>query len=104
MFLKMMRGKKEIEILLVNCFDHIVQEFYRLRSSLRAKREHASLLDFRDFDRSQFDLEAGPDSDHAALLKEQAAIGRSSGQVLSLSLSDSIFPLFSSETDAHAYS
>lgn len=58
-----------------------------MRSSLRAKREHASLLDFRDFDRSKFDLELGPDSDHAALLKEQVVISRSSGQVLSLSLS-----------------
>ncbi|XP_078151005.1 golgi snare 11 isoform X2 [Carex rostrata] len=59
----------------------LTQEFYRLKSSLRAKREHASLLDFRDFDRSNFDLESGPDSDHDALLKEQAAIGRSSGQM-----------------------
>jgi hypothetical protein len=74
-----------------------VQEFHRLRSSLRAKREHASLLDFRDFDRSQFDLEVGPDSDHAALLKEQAAIGRSSGQVLSFCFL--VFP-FGSETNA----
>ena len=40
-----------------------VQEFYRLRSSLRAKQEHATLLeDFREFDRSRVDLEAGGDS------------------------------------------
>ncbi|KAJ3677287.1 hypothetical protein LUZ60_003011 [Juncus effusus] len=59
----------------------LTQEFYRLRSSLRAKKEHNSLLDFRDFDRSNFDLEAGSDSDHVALLKEQAAIGRNTGQM-----------------------
>ncbi|KAJ4761314.1 Golgi SNAP receptor complex member 1 [Rhynchospora pubera] len=59
----------------------LTQEFYRLKSTLRAKRDHASLLDFRDFDRSKFDLELGPHSDHAALLKEQASIGRSSAQM-----------------------
>jgi Golgi SNAP receptor complex protein 1 len=57
-----------------------MQEFYRLRSSLRAKQQHASLLDLRDFDRAKFDVEEGADSDQA-LLKEQAAISRSTGQV-----------------------
>ncbi|CAA7409424.1 unnamed protein product [Spirodela intermedia] len=58
------------------------QEFYRLRSSLRAKQEHASLLeDFRDFDRTRFDLEENGDSTEQGLLKEQAAINRNSGHV-----------------------
>lgn len=59
-----------------------VQEFYKLRSSLRAKQEHASLLqDFRDFDRARFDLEENGGSEEQALLKEQAAISRNSGHV-----------------------
>lgn len=59
-----------------------VQEFYRLRSSLRAKQEHASLLDdFREFDRTRVDLEAGVDSEENALLKEHASVSRSTGQV-----------------------
>lgn len=59
-----------------------VQEFYRLRSSLRAKQEHASLLeDFRDFDRTRFDLEENGDSAEQGLLKEQASINRNSGHV-----------------------
>lgn len=58
----------------------LTQEFYRLRSSLRAKQQHASLLDLRDFDRAKFDVEEGADSDQA-LLKEQAAISRSTGQM-----------------------
>nr|DAD27352.1 TPA_asm: hypothetical protein HUJ06_028820 [Nelumbo nucifera] len=59
------------------------QEFYRLRSSLRAKREHASLLeDFREFDRARVDLEDGGLSAEQALLKEHASISRSTGQVL----------------------
>ncbi|MQM02644.1 hypothetical protein Taro_035413 [Colocasia esculenta] len=58
------------------------QEFYRLRSSLRAKQEHASLLqDFRDFDRARFDLEENGGSEDQALLREQAAISRNSGHV-----------------------
>uniref|UniRef100_A0A5B7BPL9 Golgi SNAP receptor complex member 1 n=1 Tax=Davidia involucrata TaxID=16924 RepID=A0A5B7BPL9_DAVIN len=57
------------------------QEFNRLRSSLRAKKEHASLLeDFREFDRTRLDLEEGGGSEQA-LLKEHASISRSSGQV-----------------------
>lgn len=57
-----------------------MQEFYRLRSSLRVKQQHASLLDLRDFDRAKFDVESGDSADQA-LLREQAAISRSSGQV-----------------------
>lgn len=60
----------------------LTQEFYRLRSSLRAKQEHASLLqDFREFDRSSLDLEEGGDSVEKALLKEHASISRSTGQM-----------------------
>ncbi|KAA8521669.1 hypothetical protein F0562_012341 [Nyssa sinensis] len=59
----------------------LTQEFNRLRSSLRAKKEHASLLeDFREFDRTRLDLEEGGGSEQA-LLKEHASISRSSGQV-----------------------
>uniref|UniRef100_A0ACD5Y2L2 Uncharacterized protein n=1 Tax=Avena sativa TaxID=4498 RepID=A0ACD5Y2L2_AVESA len=57
----------------------LTQEFYRLRSSLREKQQHASLLDLRDFDRAKFDVEEAGDSE--ALLREQAAISRNSGQV-----------------------
>jgi len=57
----------------------LTQEFYRLRSSLRVKQQHASLLDLRDFDRAKFDVEEAGESE--ALLREQAAIGRNSGQV-----------------------
>uniref|UniRef100_A0A1D1YSL8 Golgi SNAP receptor complex member 1 n=1 Tax=Anthurium amnicola TaxID=1678845 RepID=A0A1D1YSL8_9ARAE len=58
------------------------QEFYRLRSSFRAKQEHASLLeDFRDFDQARFDLEENGGSMEQAFLKEQAAISRNSGHV-----------------------
>lgn len=60
----------------------LTQEFYRLRSSLRAKQEHASLLqDFREFDRSSLDLEEGGDLVEKALLKEHASISRSTGQM-----------------------
>lgn len=59
-----------------------LQEFNRLRSSLRAKKEHASLLDdFREFDRGRLDLEEGGSYEQAALLNERAAISRGSGQV-----------------------
>lgn len=59
-----------------------VQEFYRLRSSLKAKQEHASLLeDFREFDRTRLDLEEGVGSAEQALLKEHASISRNTGQV-----------------------
>lgn len=59
----------------------LTQEFYRLRSSLRAKQQHASLLDLRDFDRASFDVEGTADSSDQYLLKEQAAISRSTGQM-----------------------
>lgn len=60
----------------------LTQEFYRLRSSLRAKQEHASLLeDFREFDRTRLDLEDGVGSAEHALLKEHAAISRNTGQM-----------------------
>lgn len=60
----------------------LTQEFNRLRSSLRAKKEHASLLeDFREFDRARLDLEDGGGSYEQALLKERATLGRSTGQM-----------------------
>lgn len=59
-----------------------LQEFYRLRSSLKAKQEHASLLeDFKEFDRTRLDLEQGVDSEQHALLKERSSISRSAGHV-----------------------
>ncbi|XP_054781239.1 Golgi SNAP receptor complex member 1-1-like isoform X2 [Prosopis cineraria] len=61
----------------------LTQEFYRLRSSLRAKQEHASLLeDFKEFDRTRLDLEEGGGSAEQALLKEHASISRSTGQIV----------------------
>ncbi|KAK2432275.1 Golgi SNAP receptor complex member 1-1 [Trifolium repens] len=60
----------------------ITQEFYRLRSSLRAKKEHASLLDnFKEFDRTRLDLEEGGESEQHTLLKEHASISRNTGHV-----------------------
>lgn len=60
----------------------LTQEFNRLRSSLRAKKEHASLLeDFREFDRTRLDIEDGGGSYEQALLKEHAAVSRSTGQM-----------------------
>lgn len=60
----------------------LMQEFNRLRSSHRAKKEHASLLeDFREFDRTRLDLEDGSGSYEQALLKERATLSRSSGQM-----------------------
>ncbi|KAE8689514.1 Golgi SNAP receptor complex member 1-1 [Hibiscus syriacus] len=60
----------------------LTQEFYRLRSSLRAKQEHASLLeDFREFDRTRLDLEEGVGSTEQALIKERAAISRNTGHM-----------------------
>jgi len=59
-----------------------LQEFYRLRSSLRAKQEHASLLDdFKEFDRTRLDLEEGGESEQHTLLKENASISRNTGHV-----------------------
>ncbi|PWA82876.1 golgi SNAP receptor complex, subunit 1 [Artemisia annua] len=60
----------------------LTQEFNRLRSSLRAKREHASLLeDFREFDRARLDIEEGGGSHEQSLLKERATIMRNTGQM-----------------------
>ncbi|KAK9100369.1 hypothetical protein Scep_023799 [Stephania cephalantha] len=60
----------------------LTQEFCRLRSSLRAQREHASLLqDFMEFDRTRLDLEEGGGSVEQGLLKEHATISRSSAQM-----------------------
>ncbi|KAK9282181.1 hypothetical protein L1049_005093 [Liquidambar formosana] len=60
----------------------LTQEFYRLRSSLRAKQEHALLLqDFREFDQTRLDLEEGGGSVEQALLKEHASISRNTGQM-----------------------
>ncbi|KAL0865155.1 hypothetical protein Bca101_044273 [Brassica carinata] len=57
----------------------LTQEFYRHRSSLKAKQEHASLLeDFREFDRTRLDLEEGGEQ---ALLKEHAGINRNTAQM-----------------------
>lgn len=58
-----------------------LQEFYRLHSSVKAKQEHASLLeDFKEFDRTRLDLEQ-VDSEQHALLKERSSISRSAGHV-----------------------
>ncbi|CAL5199747.1 unnamed protein product [Lathyrus oleraceus] len=63
-------------------YQDLSQEFYRLRSSLRAKQEHASLLDdFKEFDRTRLDLEEGGGSEQQTLLKERASISRSTGQM-----------------------
>ncbi|KAL9263432.1 Golgi SNAP receptor complex member 1-1-like protein [Drosera capensis] len=63
----------------------ITQEFNLLRSSLRAKQEHDSLLqDFRELDRSRLDLKEGGDAVEHALVKEHVSIGRSTGQMDSL--------------------
>lgn len=59
----------------------LTQEFYRLRSNLKARQEHASLLNFRDFDRARMDPEEGAGNEEHALLKEQATINRSTGQM-----------------------
>ena len=59
-----------------------MQEFYRHRSSLEAKQERASLLeDFKEFDRTRLDLEAGDGSSEQALLKEHVGINRNTSQV-----------------------
>ncbi|CAN6907378.1 unnamed protein product [Brassica oleracea var. botrytis] len=60
----------------------LTQEFYRHRSSLRAKQEHASLLeDFREFDRTRLDLGDGDGSTEQALLKENVGINRNAAQM-----------------------
>ena len=68
-----------------------VQAFHHLRSSLGAKQEHVSLLqDFREFDWARVDLEENGGFEGQALLKEQAAVIRSTGQVLEI-LMDLLF-------------
>lgn len=63
-------------------YQDLTQEFYRLRSNLRAKQEHASLLDdFKELDRTRLDLEEGGSSEQQNLLKERASISRSTGQM-----------------------
>ncbi|XP_018451729.1 Golgi SNAP receptor complex member 1-1 isoform X2 [Raphanus sativus] len=61
----------------------LTQEFYRHRSNLRTKQEHASLLeDFKEFDRTRLDLEAGGDgSTEQALLNEHVGINRNTAQM-----------------------
>ncbi|KAG6783195.1 hypothetical protein POTOM_012639 [Populus tomentosa] len=57
-------------------------EFHRLCSGMRAKQEHALLLeDFREFDRTRLDLEDGDGSADQALLREHASISRNTGQM-----------------------
>ncbi|XP_020270301.1 Golgi SNAP receptor complex member 1-1-like isoform X1 [Asparagus officinalis] len=59
----------------------LTQEFFRLRSSLEAKQEHASLLDFKDFDSARMNFEEGGSYPDPSFLREQATISRSTGQV-----------------------
>ncbi|KAI3664986.1 hypothetical protein L6452_43601 [Arctium lappa] len=60
----------------------LTQEFNRLRSSLRAKRDHASLLeDFREFERSRSQLEDDGGSQDQSLLKERGTLMRSTGKM-----------------------
>ncbi|KAJ6702313.1 GOS-28 SNARE- RELATED [Salix koriyanagi] len=60
----------------------LTQEFHRLRSGMRAKQEHALLLeDFRELDRTRLDLEDGVDSADQALLREHVSISRNTGQM-----------------------
>ncbi|KAJ8534941.1 hypothetical protein K7X08_016669 [Anisodus acutangulus] len=60
----------------------LFEEFNRLRSSYRAKKEHASLLeDFREFDRTRLDLEDGSGSYEQSVLNEHASLHRSTGQM-----------------------
>ncbi|XP_024963163.1 Golgi SNAP receptor complex member 1-1-like isoform X4 [Cynara cardunculus var. scolymus] len=58
------------------------QEFNRLRSSLRAKRDHASLLeDFQEFERSRSQLEDDGGSQEQSLLEERGTLMRSTGKI-----------------------
>ncbi|CAN1224360.1 Golgi SNAP receptor complex member 1-1 [Linum perenne] len=75
-------SKNDVEPGIERLLDQLQQEFHRLRSNLRAKQEHASLLeDFREFDRTGLDLEDGADSSEQTLLREHATINRNTGQV-----------------------
>uniref|UniRef100_A0A0D6R5T6 Golgi SNAP receptor complex member 1 n=2 Tax=Araucaria cunninghamii TaxID=56994 RepID=A0A0D6R5T6_ARACU len=58
------------------------QEFIRLRSSFKARREHEALLQsFSARDSVNGDLEKNSDSAEQALLNEQAILQRSTGQM-----------------------
>ncbi|KAH9305023.1 hypothetical protein KI387_009427 [Taxus chinensis] len=58
------------------------QEFIRLRSSFKARREHEALLqNFSARDHGNGDLERNGDSAEQALLKEQAVLQRNTGQM-----------------------
>ncbi|XP_024963160.1 Golgi SNAP receptor complex member 1-1-like isoform X1 [Cynara cardunculus var. scolymus] len=60
----------------------LTQEFNRLRSSLRAKRDHASLLeDFQEFERSRSQLEDDGGSQEQSLLEERGTLMRSTGKI-----------------------
>lgn len=63
-------------------FNDLSQEFKRLRSSLKARREHEALLQsFTSFDNANGDVERSSDSAEQALLKEQARLQSSTGQI-----------------------
>ncbi|KAH7847118.1 hypothetical protein Vadar_022112 [Vaccinium darrowii] len=88
----------------------LTQEFNRLRSSLRAKKEHVSLLeDFSYFDRTRLDLEDGGGSGEQALLKEHASISRSTGQMDSVisqaqpTSNGESYPHINKEEKVHGY-
>ncbi|KAK8575843.1 hypothetical protein V6N13_032845 [Hibiscus sabdariffa] len=82
----------------------LTQEFYRLRSSLRAKQEHASLLeDFREFDRTRSGLEEGVDSTEQALIKERAAISRNTGHMDNPSSNSKSDFVFNKEEKVYGY-
>ncbi|RDX65172.1 Golgi SNAP receptor complex member 1-1, partial [Mucuna pruriens] len=67
--------------------EDLAQEFYRLQSTLRAKQEHASVVDdFKEFDRTGLDLEESAVSEQKTLLKEYAYVSRSTGQSSSVQL------------------
>ncbi|CAN7134195.1 unnamed protein product [Brassica rapa subsp. narinosa] len=63
-------------------FQDLTHEFHRHRSSLKTKQERASLLeDFKEFDRTRLDLEAGDGSSEQALLKEHVGINSNTAQM-----------------------
>ncbi|CAH8389102.1 unnamed protein product [Eruca vesicaria subsp. sativa] len=60
----------------------LTQEFNRHQSSFREKQKRASLLEeFKEFDRTRLDLEAGDGSSEQALLKEHVGINRNTAQM-----------------------
>lgn len=63
-------------------FNDLSQEFKRLRSSLKARREHETLLQsFTSFDNANGDVERSSNSAEEALLKEQARLQSSTGHI-----------------------